>query len=131
MAKKTMLELKRAGALNPEYAQKIALDYKKASEVWSEIIPSKIESVDELVEIINQNEETFLNINSTGTWEDAMTWTALMHYYDAQTGLQFESGMHAQNIIDAFKKSDCSTYVRKTIDYAYYILRDQKVTRKI
>jgi hypothetical protein len=130
MAKNTMLVLNRTARNIPNYANKIVSDYEKASEEWGRILSDpKSKTVDGLAELINKNTDTFLEINTTGTWEDAMVWSALMYHYDAQTGLQFESRMHVQLIIDAIHKSDCSSYVKRTVDYAYYVLRDKKIEK--
>lgn len=130
MAKKTMLVLNRSARTIHNYANKIVSDYERAAEEWSRILSdSKSKTADGLAELINKNIDTFLEINTTGTWEDAMVWSALIYYYDTQTGLQFESGMYAGIMVDAFYKSECSSYVKRTVEYAYYVLRDKKIEK--
>lgn len=68
-----------------------------------------------------------LKINSAGTWQQAMGWDVFFYHYDAQTGLQFENGFHLQQVTDALRKSNCLEHVKRTIDYAYYVLRDKRI----
>jgi len=130
MAKKTMLELNRSSRNISNYADRIVSDYERASEEWKRILSNpKSKTVDGLAELINENTDSFLEINTSGTWEDAMVWSALIYYYDSQTGLKFESGKYAEVIIDAFHKSECSSYVKRTVEYAYYVLNDKKIEK--
>lgn len=123
-----MLKMFYSGGI--ESAEDVAIDYKKASDLWT-IALSGIDNhdIEGIAEVINRYERDFSKINTTGTWEDAMVWTALMGCYDAQDGLSYSNGMYAQAIVDAFDISNCSTYVKRTAVLAYYTLRDQKVTR--
>lgn len=121
MAKNTMLNLRRN-------SEEIALDYDKAMNEWSRVLSNaRNQSIEELSEVINDNLESFRKINSSGTWEDAMVWGVFLYHYDAHTGLQSESGFHLQQVTDALRKSNCSEYVKRTIDYAYYVLQDKKM----
>lgn len=121
MAKNTMLSLRR-------YPENIALDYKKAMDVWTIILSDqRDQSVEDLAQSINDHLKTFSEVNSTGTWEDAMIWSVFLYHYDAQTGLLYESGFQLQKITNALAISECSDYAKRTSDYAYYILHDKKI----
>jgi hypothetical protein len=128
MTKKTILELNGYARNTPGYGDRIVEDYKKASDEWRNILANpKSKTVDDLTTMINENIDVFFEMNHSGTWEDAMIWTAFLYYYDAQTGLKFENGFHADRILEAIKQSECSTYAKRTAAYAYFVLRDKDI----